>query len=155
VGSGAPAVIEVVLAPPPGSDAGADDVFDDAVAQRLLVQITRREPDRERAAWRTTITRSAEGMGARSDVQWLVYDVEQGAWVLPSNPTAVPRDSRRLIAAALVDTRRDIVEELSRRGSAVRRVLSDLEVPADKREKLEADPAAGWDWTDRLSDRIR
>jgi hypothetical protein len=101
VGSGAPAVIEVVLAPPPGSDPGADDVFDDAVAQRLSVQITRREPDRERAAWRTTITRSAEGMGARSDVRWLVYDMEQGAWVLPSNR------------------------------------------------------AAGWDWTDRLSDRIR
>lgn len=139
VGSQAPASIDVIIAPPPPTEDGQEEAFDKAVGQRFgaAVQATREEPLRERVAWRTTITRSAEGMGARADAHWLVYDAGQEEWVLPSNAPGVSRDARQLVAAALVDTRRDVVEELGRRGSSIRRVLSDLEVDEQQRNTLE------------------
>src|SRR5690606_17109984 len=47
------------------------------------------------------------------------------------------RDSRGLVASDLVNTGRDLMEELGRRGSGVRKVLSDLEVDDATREDLE------------------
>ena len=56
VGSVAPATIDVVLAPPPPTDATSDEVFADEVGQRLeSVPTISEEPLRERFAWRTTI----------------------------------------------------------------------------------------------------
>lgn len=140
VGNNAPATVDVIVAPspPPPPDA-VEEVFADAVAQRLgNVQPIREEPLRERFAWRTTIRRSAEGLGARSDAQVLVFDATQQAWVLQQNAQTLSRDQRSVFAVDLVDARRDLVEEFSRRGSAVRRVLSDLEVGDETRLELES-----------------
>ncbi len=54
----------------------------------------------------------------------------------------VSRDQRSLLAVDLIEARRDVVEELTRRGSAIRRVLSDLEVDVVKRAELEEQLAA-------------
>lgn len=143
VGSDAPATFDVVVAPfpPPTSDSD-EEIFADAVGQRLgSTQSIREEPLRERFAWRTTIRRSAEGLGARADAQLLVFDATQQAWVLQQNAPALSRDQRSVFAVDLVDARRDLVEEFARRGSAVRRVLSDLEVSDETRAELESELA--------------
>ena len=138
VGSAEPATIDIVLAPPPPTHTDADEVFTDAVGQRLAVVPTiSEEPLRERFAWRTTIGRSAEGLGARSEMRLLTFDDGQQDWVLQANALNLTRDQRTLFQADLVETKRDLVEELARRGSAVRRVLSDLEVDEHVRADLE------------------
>lgn len=138
IGSAAPATIDLVVAPPAPATTTDEEVFDKAVAQRLAsIQTLREEPLRERFAWRTTIRRSAEGLGARGDMQLLTFDDTKQAWVLQQNAPGLTRDQRSLFAADLVETKRDLVEELTRRGSAVRRVLSDLEVDDATRADLE------------------
>lgn len=138
VNSAEPAEIDIVLAPPRSANATDEDAFDIAVTRRLaVVQTLREEPLRERFAWRTIVIRSAEGMGARADARVLTYDVAAGEWALAENAPQLTRDQRSLIAAHLVETTRDLVDELTRRGSAVRRVLSDLEVPAEARREIE------------------
>jgi putative ATP-dependent endonuclease of OLD family len=139
VGSVSPALIDVVVAPPPPASEDSEESFDTPVGQRLgsNVQALREEPLRERFAWRTTIRRSAEGLGARSEMQVLVFDHAAEEWTLQTNAPVLTRDQRNVFAVHLVDTRRDLVDELSRRGSAIRRVLSDLEVEAQRRESLE------------------
>jgi putative ATP-dependent endonuclease of OLD family len=77
-------------------------------------------------------------MGARTNARVLTYDLEAADWALAENATQLTRDQRSLLGAHLVETTRDLVDELTRRGSAVRRVLSDLEVPTDEREEIEA-----------------
>jgi putative ATP-dependent endonuclease of OLD family len=138
VGSTESATIDVVLAPPPPADAASDEIFADEVGQRLgTVPTISEEPLRERFAWRTTIGRSAEGLGARSEMQLLTFDDAQQDWVLQNNAATLTRRQRTLFQADLVETKRDLVEELARRGSAVRRVLSDLEVDEQVRADLE------------------
>lgn len=138
VGGAAAASIDVVVAPPAPATATDEEVFDTAVGQRLqTVQTIREEPLRERFAWRTTIRRSAEGLGARSDMQILTYDDAQQRWALQENAPLMTRDQRSLFASDLVETKRDLVDELARRGSAVRRVLSDLDVDDETRIELE------------------
>ncbi len=109
VGSDASATVDVVVAPfpPPTSDSD-EEIFADAVGQRLgSTQSIREEPLRERFAWRTTIRRSAEGLGARADAQLMVCDATQQAWVLQQNAPALSRDQRSVFAVDLVDARRD------------------------------------------------
>ncbi len=138
IGSAAPATIDLVVAPPPPTTSTDEEVFDKAVSQRLgTVQTMREKPLSERFAWRTTIRRSAEGLGARADMQLLTFDDTRQAWVLQQNALGLTRDQRSLFASDLVETRRDIVEELTRRGSAVRRVFSNLEVDDAARADLE------------------
>lgn len=139
VGQDDPATIDLIVAPAPApaSDA-AEDAFTDAIGQRLgSVQPIREEPLRERFGWRTTVRRSSEGLGARSDAAVLVFDAQQQTWVLTNSAPALTRDQRSVLAVDLVDARRDLVEEFARRGSAVRRVLSDLEVDDAIRLELE------------------
>jgi len=138
-GADVAATIDIIVAPspPPTSDAN-EDVFADPVAQRFgSVQTRREEPLQERFAWRTTIRPSAEGFGVRSDMQLLVFDDTQQDWVLQQNAPTLSSGQRSLFAVDLIDARRDFVEELSRRGSAIRRVLSDLEVDDATRAELE------------------
>ena len=134
------AEIDVVLAPTRPSPGTDEDAFDVAVARRLVdVQTLREEPLQERFAWRTTVARSAEGLGARADARLLTYDLQAGRWALSGNASQLSRDQRSVISAHLVPTSRDLVDELTRRGSAVRRVLSDLEVPTAERQEIEAE----------------
>lgn len=135
VGISASPTIDLVLAPPPGQDS-----FDDRVAALFGNRVQLVSTDgAQRIAWRTTISRSAEGWGGRSESRFLTYDVATQAWVLPSNATPLDRSQRGAIFADLVSTGRDIAAELSRPGSAIRRILSDLDVPDAERDELQDD----------------
>lgn len=144
VGGASEATIDVVIAPLPPTDPSDEEVFATSIGSRIgrEVQVTREEPVRERLAWRTSIRRSAEGLGARSEANHLVFDTGRREWVLPAAPSNLTRDQRSLFAVELVETRRDLVEELSKRGSAIRRVLNDLEVDDETREQLETELAS-------------
>lgn len=145
VGGAGEAVIDVVLAPT--VEDGDEEVFAGRVARRLGgVQFISESPARERFGWRTHIRRSAEGFGVRSDHTLLVFDDTSQSWV-DQESRSPTHEQRSVVEADLVETRRDLVEELTRRGSPVRRVLDDLEVSADVREGLEAELSG-------LSDRI-
>ena len=136
VGGPVTATVDVVLAPWP--IAGGDEVFDGRVARRLGdVQALSEEPVRERFAWRTTIRSSQEGFGVRADHHLLLWDEMAQDWQQPSTPTAATFEQRSVVVADLVETRRDLVEELTRRGSPIRRILDDLEIEMDRRLELE------------------
>ena len=130
------ATIDVILAPAMGNQGG--EVFDVRAARRLdSVQTLSEDPVRERFAWRTTIGLSQEGLGVRSDRALLVFDQTSRSWQQPQNVTSLSVDQRSLIAADLVETGRDLVEELDRRGSPIRRILDDLDIASDRRTELE------------------
>lgn len=134
VGSEESPTIDLVLAPPVGAD-----TFDGRVAAVFAGNVQPVSEDAERIAWRTSIQPSAEGWGGRADSRFLRYDIGSSAWTLPRNAAPLSRDHRGTVAADLVGTGRDLAAEMSRPGSPVRRVLSDLGVPDTQRAALEAD----------------
>ena len=156
VGSTDPAQIDVFIAPRPGThprdaDEPSNNEDDqevlaetfDATLQRLFglsLQLVSESPDRQRLGWRTTITSTSEGSGARAQSEVLAYDAAADEW----QPTGLPvvREVRNLLYAELVDTRRDLDTELRQRGTAIRRILNDLRVPETDREDLEQRLAA-------------
>ncbi len=95
VGSSEPAAIDVVLAPSPtersNSDNGSDEIFSDSVSQRLgaRVNLVSTDPDRERFAWRTTITATSEGAGARKNSRIMAY--ANGKWYADENAPSLTR----------------------------------------------------------------
>lgn len=132
------AVIDVILAPLASADED-EETFDDRVARRLdSVQTLSDEPPRERFGWRATIHLSQEGLGVKTDFSVLLFDQVSQEWQLPKNPSTLRLEQRSLVAADLVETRRDLFEELSRRGSPIRRILDDLEIAPEQRGELEA-----------------
>lgn len=142
VGSTALPTIDVVLAPVSPSSAAADEEFTTAVAQRLgsrAAQPISDQPFRERFAWRTRVRRSAEGLGARSEFKVLIFNDTSGRWEEQANAADVTRNQRSLLSSDLVNTGRDLMEDLARRGSSVRKVLSDLGVDDAARAVLETD----------------
>lgn len=142
VGTTALPTIDVVIAPIPPSAPTADEEFTTAVAQRLgpkAAQPISDQPFRERFAWRTRVRRSAEGLGARSEFKILIFNDTTSRWEEQANAPDLNRNQRSLFSADLVNTGRDLMEELARRGSGVRKVLSDLGVEDAKRSSLEAD----------------
>ena len=146
MGSKSPATIDVVIAPRPtagsvstssGSEAdGLDETFDDAVTQRLGVSVA---PivNRERFAWRTTITATSEGTGARRAARVMTHTNESKEWHADETAPFLNRDQRSIFYAELVSTQRDLDSELRRPGSAIRRILNDLDVEEDARAALE------------------
>lgn len=130
------ATIDVVFAPWPIADA---DTFDERVGRRLgnLVQRVSSEPTRERAAWRTVVRPSQEGFGARDAHVALFWDAPSQTWRPVEPERRVSNDQRDVVASMLIETRRDIAEEMNQRGSAVRRLLDDLEVDPEMRDQLE------------------
>ena len=155
VGSKDPAQIDVFVAPRAGShtrDSGRangdddgpmlDDTFDVRL-QRIFgpaLVLVSESPERQRFCWRTTITSTSEGSGARSQMESLTYDPAAEEWLPTGQP--VGRPVRDLLYAELVDTRRDLDAELRQRGTAIRRILNDLRVPEEEREDLEQRLAA-------------
>lgn len=139
VGSEQEPQIDVVFAPPPPASANDEQAFETDVARRLGdgVQTLSEEPFRERFAWRTHVQRSSEGMGARSEFKVLTFDSNSRTWVERSGASEPTRDQRGVIASDLVNTGRDLMAELGRRGSGVRKVLSDLDVDDGVRTDLE------------------
>lgn len=130
------ATIDIVLAPRGGD--GAVDEFENRTGSRLAdVQPTSDDPVRERFAWRTAVRPSSEGHGVRTESKLLTYDHAVEDWVLRSNAAGLNASQRSIVAADLVQTRRDLADELSRRGSPIRRVLDDLEVAPEVRAGIE------------------
>lgn len=139
VGSSAEPEIDVVLAPTPPPVSTDEEAFEDDEG-RLMggeTQTISEQPFRERFAWRTHIRRSAEGLGARSEFKVLTFDAAGGSWVERAGARDLGRNARGLVASDLVNTGRDLMEELGRRGSGVRKVLSDLDVDDVTRTDLE------------------
>jgi putative ATP-dependent endonuclease of the OLD family len=101
------------------------------------VQTVQEDPLRERFARRTYVRRSAEGGGAISETHELTFDVGARRWTERKDAPNLRAEQRKIVAVDLVDTRRDLMEELGRRGSAIRKILSDLEVDAEIRKTLE------------------
>lgn len=144
VGGLGEAIVDVVLAP---SADGGEEVF----AQRLsgslgtARQTVSEAPLRERAGWRTTITRSAEGMAALTQRRVLRWNNVGGIF----EPTGgePPRELLRLVRGDLIETRRDLALELRERGSAAYRLIDDLEIDPTLVPDLQAK-------LDELSDSI-
>lgn len=125
---------------PPSS---SDETFDERLVPRLqaAIAVISSDPDRERFAWRTCIRPSLEGYGARIEHLQLTYDEGNGTWGAPTGHTAT-REQRSVVAADLVNTGRDLADEMRRQGSPIRRVLDDLDVSSTVRAQLEADLSA-------------
>lgn len=131
VGGSGTSMVDMVLAPIPSG--GGEEIFSERERRRLAlgVQPINEDPLRERFGWRTTIGPSLEGTGMRSDRVVMIFDAGSEDWQ-PSTVSLSPSQSA-LLSPSLVDTGRDLTEELGRRGSAIRRILDDLEVaPADR-----------------------
>lgn len=151
VGSNSDAQIDVVIAPLPSpslNGAGAKtaskepeeqaEEFDKSLFRFLGPSVTRVsiEPPRQRFAWRTTITSTSEDTGARSPSHVMTYSQSDG-WNTSESSASLNREQNNLFVAELINTQRDLDEELKRPGSALRRILNDLNVSEDKREWLE------------------
>jgi putative ATP-dependent endonuclease of OLD family len=144
VGSSDPAEIDVTLAPRVAPlSKGVDDsqppeeVFERALQQLFGTQLAliSDSPERQQFAWRTTVISTSERTGARSQSHSMAYNAQENKWHATNQ--LVPRDVRGLVYAELVDTRRDLSEELRRRDTAVRRILNDLQVADTNRVDLE------------------
>lgn len=150
VGMETPATIDVFIAPLPrdeigeGSDEepGAED-FGSRLREILgmgLQQISL-SPSRQRFAWRTTLEPSSEGLGARASRRLLTFTgtPDGGSWSLRDRPLGLTREQLDIVNAVDVPAQRDMDQELARSGSAIRRILSDLEIDAAAKEDLERD----------------
>ena len=151
VGSRDPAEIDVFLAPRPtwtrprgprmrggGDDPQAlEEIFDPTLQQLFgqTLSFVSESPPRQRFAWRTTVTSTSEGTGAGSQTHTMVYAVGEERW----HPTGqlLARDVRNLVHTELVNTRRDLDQELRQRGTTIRRILNDLQVEETDRAALE------------------
>lgn len=127
-------VIDIVLAPP-----GDDSAFDDRVREIFGTYVQPTASGGERVAWRTTIAPSAEGWGARAERRFLTYDVPSDGWSSSPGAAEVAQRHLRVVSAEVTPTGRDLASEVARPGSAIRRVLDDLEVDEAARVALEAD----------------
>ena len=137
IGAGRTATIDVIVAPwPRPADASQEDLFADDLQQRLGPSPIQDAPERQRFSWRTTIKMSAEGFGATAEATVRQFSPADG-WYLPPAPMTLSRQQRTAIEAMLIGTRRDLAQELTTRGSGIRRVLSDLEIEDAVRVDLE------------------
>lgn len=144
VGSQKKPTIDIIIAPNPNDNRNtseeASDNFKESISQRLglnNVQAILEEPRQERFSWRTTIRRSAEGFGVRSEAELLTFDPRRQEWVLSENAGHLTRNQRLLFAVELVNTRRDLSREFFERGSAIQKVLSDLEIDEKTQGEIE------------------
>lgn len=131
--------IDIVIAPAPPETETDDEEFGGALTQLFekQPQVLSETPLRERIGWRTTVTRDTSGV--KADWRFLTLDSTTGSWVLRASAPSVATRQRRAFAVDFVNTGRDLRDELGRQGSSIRRVLADLEVPAEMRRRLEQD----------------
>lgn len=136
VGGADTSEIEIIVAPL--TPVGGEEHFDPRVQRRMGgVQLVSESPERERFGWLTRIAPSQEGTGVRSESTEMIFDAADGSWQTTSRPLRVV-DRTSLVSAHLVDTSRDLTEELGRRGSAIRRILDDLEIAPADRDAIES-----------------
>lgn len=142
VGSAADTEIDVVIGPSPAPlrDISSGQHFEDAVGRRLGagIQVPSNPDLPECFAWRTLISATVSGAGARSE-RWILrqFDGDGTTWVMPDVPERLTRDQRLLWDARLVGENRDLDSELRRPGSPIRRILEDLEIDDLERAELE------------------
>lgn len=131
------AEIDVVIAPALTDENGSQR-FQDPLRGRLgSIQTISDVPELERFAWRTSIRGgSKEGLGVNADRTVLYRDVQSEVWIGSSDQFG---ELTNLVAVAMVETQRDLADEIARRGSAIRRVLDDLEIAEADRSELELD----------------
>ncbi len=131
--------IDVIVSPGAPSRPEDDEEFESNFTQLFenRTQVLQETPLRERIAWRTRIARSAEGGGARAESFFLIFDSVSSKWDHLTSPTILSTRQRRAFAVDLINTGRDLRDELGRQGSSIRKVLSDLEIPEHQREPLE------------------
>lgn len=135
VGGPQESTIDIVLAP---ATEGGEQFFDKRVVRRLgEVHAITEVPLRERFAWRTIVRPSNEGFGVRTERHVLQFDSGKQEWFAAANALGLSYEQRSLTEADLVETRRDLVEELARKSSPIRRVLDDLEIDDALRVPLE------------------
>ena len=169
VGLDTAAEIDVVIAPrptAPDADDGQQAKYEGSPEpggqtftgqlQGLLgagIALTSSNPAHQRFAWRTTIVSVSDGRGAQARANLLSHDANTGGW--DETSTSLPRAARSLLYAELVDTRRDLDVELRQRGTAIRRILSDLQVSPTQRDALEGELARLGDDILQHSDTLR
>lgn len=143
-GSSTEPEIDIIVAPEPPAGQSDDHEFSAGFTALYEGQIQplSEDPLRERLGWRTTVSRSAEGLGARSESRFLTYSEGDQTWLASGAATTMSTRQRRAFAVDFVNTGRDLRDELGRQGSNIRRVLADLEVPKEIRTTLELDLAA-------------
>ncbi len=153
VGADTPATVDVFIAPCPTQVQVEGDSADDRESEEFEprlreifargLQQTSLVPSRQRFAWRTTVQRSLEGVGARAARHVLSFtdSPDGGTWSLRDMPTTLTTRQAQVVAAVPVSDQRDIDQELRRPGSAIRRILSDLDIDEDLRSRLERDLA--------------
>lgn len=134
LGATTPPTIDLVLAPNGG---GAH--FDDRVREIFGTHVQLTASGGERIAWRTAISPSAEGWGARAERRFLTYDVASNGWSPSIGAAEVLQRHLGVVSADITPTGRDLASEVSRPGSAIRRVLDDLEVDETARAALESE----------------
>ena len=158
VGSTYEAEIDVVAAPRIPTPLGdtTDEEFNEAVMQYLgdssIAQIPielQKNKLGQRFAWRTTITAASEGTGAHSQSQVMIYSVRNRKWDISENSTRLNREQRNLFVADLVGTQRDLDRELRSPGTALRKIMNDLNVKEGQEELEGRLTALGNDIVDR------
>jgi putative ATP-dependent endonuclease of OLD family len=139
VGSDISPEIDVIVSPGAPSRPEDDEEFETNFTQLFenRTQVLNETPLVERIAWRTKVSRSAEGGGARTESYFLIFDSVGRKWDHLTSPTNLSTRQRRAFAVDLINTGRDLRDELGRQGSSIRKVLSDLEIPEPQREPLE------------------
>lgn len=138
-GSDETPTIDIIVSPATPTDRSDDTVFNKELSSIFegAVQVVVEDPISERVAWRTIISRSAEGDGARADSHFMLFDSTKHEWVQPTASRNVRLKHRRTFAVDLINTGRDLRDELGRQGSSIRRILSELEIPRIERNELE------------------
>ena len=153
VGKETRATVDVFIAPRPrdeetgessDKEPGSEDF--DARLREILgtgLQPISLIPSRQRFAWRTTLERSSEGLGARASRRVLSFTAapDGGTWSLRDRPLRVTRQQLAVVTAIWVSGQRDMDQELGRPGSAIRRILSNLEIDETVRSDLQRDLA--------------
>lgn len=133
VGSDHSATVDVVVAPLP--DEQGQEVFTDEIGQTVNPEPVSQEPLRERFAWRATVRRSAEGEGARADFTRLTWNGRD--WALAENAQSISRFRElRYVAGSMIGAQRDLADEQARRGTAIRRLLTSLDIAPDTEAEL-------------------
>lgn len=131
--------VDIVISPGVPLSSGDNEEFESNFTQLFenQIQVLNETPVRERIGWRTKISRSAEGNGARTESSFLTFNDISSQWDQAASPQILSTKQRRAFAVDLINTGRDLRDELGRQGSNIRKVLSDLEVPEDQRSPLE------------------
>jgi putative ATP-dependent endonuclease of OLD family len=137
VGGSEDATIDVVVAPA-AYPTGNERVFTEQLSNVLDPATVSQDPLAQRFAWRTTVHRSAEGLGTAIRREVLSFDATRRSWTLTAVPKPLRNEQLRLFETSKIDTGRDLAGELSNRSSAIRRVLNNLEIADRERRDIEA-----------------